>query len=255
MQPPHAQRVLLSAHEPAESGDLRHILERAGYLVDWHALPSIETARLGDHDLVMIDDGHHADQILTACTHLRSRTPDALVPFLFVTRDPATRLTALERGADACMVRPFAADELLAEVRALLRLKEIHDRTSQKKDEIHRANRLLHRAYKQIDDEMELARRIQQSMLPQTLPDLPPVRFGVYYRPCGRVGGDFYDVFRLDEDHVGFYIADVCGHGVPAALMTIFLKKAVPTKDIFGKDYRLIPPGEVLKRLNREISR
>jgi len=81
----------------------------------------------------------------------------------------------------------------------------------------------------------------------------PPAHFGVYYRPCGRVGGDFYDGFRLDEDHIGFYVADVVGHGLPAGLLTIFLKKAVRAKEIDGRHYRLLPPNEVLQLLNREM--
>src|SRR5438132_13448650 len=90
-------------------------------------------------------------------------------------------------------------------------------------------------------------------MLPQSLPDLPPARFAVHYRPSGRVGGDFYDVFRLDEDHIGFYVADVMGHGVTASLLTIFLKKAVKAKEFSGMEYRLLPTNEVLQTLNRCI--
>ena len=66
------------------------------------------------------------------------------------------------------------------------------------------------------------------------------MRFAVHYLLCGRVGGDFYDVFRLDEHHVGFYVADAMGHGVPASLLTIFVKKGVRAKEIFGL---AVPPG------------
>src|SRR5439155_3911849 len=74
-----------------------------------------------------------------------------------------------------------------------------------------------------------------------------------HYVLCGRVGGDFYDIFRLDEKHVGFYVADAMGHGVPASLLTIFVKKGVKAKEVFGTQYRLIPPDEVLFRLNRDL--
>src|SRR5262249_398328 len=92
-----------------------------------------------------------------------------------------------------------------------------------------------------------------RSFLPQSLPELPGTRFAVNYRPCGRVGGDFYDVFRLDENHVGFYVADVMGHGVPASLLTVFVKKGVGAKEIAGSAYRLVPPAEGLERLNRDL--
>jgi serine phosphatase RsbU (regulator of sigma subunit) len=101
--------------------------------------------------------------------------------------------------------------------------------------------------------EIELARKVQLGFLPQTLPEVPRVRFAVHYLLCGRVGGDFYDVFRLDERHVGLYVADAMGHGVPASLLTIFVKKGVRAKEVFGQQYRLVPPDEVLYRLNRDL--
>jgi len=150
-------------------------------------------------------------------------------------------------------LRPFATGELLAQVRAFLRIKETHDRLSEKSAEINRINKKLHQAYQQIDEELELARRIQLSFLPQTLPEVPRGRFAVHYSLCGQVGGDFYDVFRLDEDHVGFYVADAVGHGLPASLLTIYVKKGIRAKEIFGQQYRLVSPGEVLQRLNQDL--
>jgi sigma-B regulation protein RsbU (phosphoserine phosphatase) len=52
---------------------------------------------------------------------------------------------------------------------------------------------------------------------------------------------------------VGLYVADAVGHGVPASLLTIFVKKGVRGKDIFGREYSLVLPGEVLRRLNRDL--
>jgi sigma-B regulation protein RsbU (phosphoserine phosphatase) len=85
------------------------------------------------------------------------------------------------------------------------------------------------------------------------LPQVPHVRFAVHYLLCGRVGGDFSDIFSLDEQHVGFYVADAMGHGVPASLLTVFVKKGVMPKEVFGNQYRLLPPNEVLERLNRDV--
>src|SRR5262249_48107112 len=166
---------------------------------------------------------------------------------------PPPRLACFEAGADTCLLRPFAPGELLAQVKALLRIKETHDRLAEKTAEVHRINKRLQAAYQQIDQELELAQRIQSSFLPQAMPELPRCRFAVHYVLCGRVGGDFYDVFRLDENHVGFYVADAMGHGVPASLLTIFVKKGIRAKEVFGNQYRLVPPGEVLSRLNKEL--
>ncbi len=79
------------------------------------------------------------------------------------------------------------------------------------------------------------------------------MRFATMFRPAGWVSGDIYDVFRLDETHVGFYIADVVGHGMPAALLTMFVKKSLQTKRIAGHRYEIVPPHEALSQLNADI--
>ncbi len=58
---------------------------------------------------------------------------------------------------------------------------------------------------------------------------------------------------RIDEDHVGFYIADAVGHGMPAALLTIFIKRTLQTKETTKNGYRIIPPDEALAHLNNEL--
>src|SRR5688572_14420194 len=104
-----------------------------------------------------------------------------------------------------------------------------------------------------IDEELRLAARLQQDFLPKELPEVGQVRFHTLYRPAGYVSGDLYDVMRLDENHIGFYMADAVGHGVPAALLTMFIKQALVTKEIIPGGYRLVPPGESLARLNQTL--
>ena len=101
-----------------------------------------------------------------------------------------------------------------------------------------------------MDEEMRLAARLQQDFLPKALPQIGTVHFHTLFRPAGYVSGDLYDVMRLDENHVGFYMADAVGHGMPAALLTMFIKNALVTKEITPTGYRLLPPGQTMGRLN-----
>src|SRR3954451_1187513 len=101
-----------------------------------------------------------------------------------------------------------------------------------------------------LDEELRLAARIQQDFLPKMLPQIGNVHFHTLFRPAGYVSGDLYDVMRLDEHHVGFYMADALGHGMPAALLTMFIKNALVTKEITPTGYRLLPPGQTMARLN-----
>jgi phosphoserine phosphatase RsbU/P len=238
--------------EPSSGSELRAALAEAGFNVALHRLQT--ESRNGAH-LIVIDGAVETDAALQLCQRLHYQAHDAFVPIVFVTpADPSDpRRAALECGAAAVVSRPFQAADLVAPVEALLRIKERHDQLAVKASEAQRNNQRLQTAHHQIDQELELARRIQESLLPQTLPQVPRVHLAARYRPCGRVGGDFYDVFRLDEDHLGFYVADAMGHGVPASLLTVFVKTSVQTKDITGQQYRLVPPGEVLERLNRAM--
>ena len=120
-------------------------------------------------------------------------------------------------------------------------------------DSLHRRDEHLRLHLQRIDDELRLAARLQQDFLPKELPEVGPIRFHTLFRPAGYVSGDLYDVIRLDETHVGFYIADAVGHGVPAALLTMFVKHALITKEISGNGYRILPPSESMARLNQTL--
>lgn len=244
---------LLLCSGSARGDDTRAVLEQAGWQVEIRTAYQLEPEQARSFDLLVLDGGVADRDIWRACRSCRASLNDCFVPILATTSEPTIRMISLEAGADACFVRPFDPGELQAQVLAFLRLKKLHDRVRERTSEFHRANRRLRQAYQQVDQELELARRIQQSLLPRTLPELPGARFAVHYRPCGRVGGDFYDAFRLDETHAGFYVADVVGHGVPASLLTMFLKKAVRAKEINGSEYRLTSPDQVLHHLNREM--
>ena len=247
-EPPH---ILLYAGRP-DADDLRPVLHEAGYHVGLRPLGDL-AANGTSPSLLVVDGAGQNDQALRTCVHLRARQSDGYVPILYVTGDPRDRVACLECGADTYLPRPFDPAELLAQVQALLRIKQRHDQLSARAAESARVSRRLQEAHQQMDQELALARRLQEGFLPQTLPALPGVRFAVKYRPYNQVGGDFYDVFRLDENHLGFYVADAMGHGVAASLLTIFVKKGVRAKEIIGQSYRLIPPSEVLQKLNRDM--
>jgi sigma-B regulation protein RsbU (phosphoserine phosphatase) len=255
MGPASVPQILLCADAPEAVDDLRRPLEQAGFAVGQHLIGSSGLPDLTAYQMVVLDDGRSNGAALQLCRRFRGRPADSFLPVVLVTSDhaPQARLAVLEAGADSYLLRPFAPGELLAQVRTFLRLKDRHDRLSERTAEVHRINQQLQRTYQQIDEELELARRIQRSFLPQQLPELPHLRFAVHYRPSGRVGGDFYDLFRLDEAHLGFYVADAMGHGIPASLLTIFVKKGVLTKEIVGHEYRLLSPSEVLQRLNKDL--
>jgi sigma-B regulation protein RsbU (phosphoserine phosphatase) len=94
------------------------------------------------------------------------------------------------------------------------------------------ARRALQRDYQlgEIRRELEVARRIQQSILPATFPDSPHFRVAARYVPMTSVAGDFYDYIIANQQQAGLLIADVSGHGVPAALIASMVKLAAASQ-------------------------
>ncbi len=96
-----------------------------------------------------------------------------------------------------------------------------------------------------FEQELEVARLIQQNFLPKELPDLPGWQIAAYYRPAREVGGDFYDVIPLPDGRVAFVVGDVTDKGVPAALVMSATRSVLR-----ASAPRLIEPGVVLERVN-----
>jgi sigma-B regulation protein RsbU (phosphoserine phosphatase) len=251
MADPRPPLTLLAA-DPESVAEWRDVLAAAGISADVQT--SIDAiTRTGGGPLILADGGNDAEWAMSLCRRLEMATGEPQTPLVLFSDDGEARRQALNAGVDIALPRTLGRADFLAQVQSLLRLKERHDQLSLKAAEAQRLNKRLQATYQQIDHELDLARRLQQSFLPQTMPAQSEVKFAVEYRPCGQVGGDFYDVFRLDEHHYGFYVADAMGHGVSAGLLTIFVKKGVRAKDIVGQSYRLVPPDEVLQRLNHDF--
>jgi len=106
-----------------------------------------------------------------------------------------------------------------------------------------------------MHEELQLAAMVQREFLPRELPRLYGVEFASLWRPAHYVSGDIYDIARLDGDHVGVFIADAVGHGVPAALMTMIICRSLLPKVITGNSYRLVEPSDVLSKLNQDLIR
>jgi sigma-B regulation protein RsbU (phosphoserine phosphatase) len=97
--------------------------------------------------------------------------------------------------------------------------------------------------------DVELARDVQRSMLPAALPQGESVRFSVGYFPAEILSGDFYNVFRIDAKRFGICIGDVAGHGVSAAMLTVFAFQSVQSLQDEPRGAGVILPSFVLKHL------
>ena len=109
----------------------------------------------------------------------------------------------------------------------------------------------LQKKQKLIDRDLESAAAIQKSLLPDRSPRIENIQVAWRFEPCDQVGGDIFNVHNMDERNVGLYMLDVCGHGVPAALISVAVSQFLNGGDgLLGNNCELVSPDIVLNRLD-----
>jgi PAS domain S-box-containing protein len=121
----------------------------------------------------------------------------------------------------------------------------------------------LRAANTRMRHDLELATKVQKSLLPKEFVEIQGVRFASAYKPCDDLGGDIFNFFRLDDKHMGIYLLDVSGHGVQASLLSVTLSRFLTPNSghisilkqhkAHSPGYSLVPPADVAEELNREF--
>jgi sigma-B regulation protein RsbU (phosphoserine phosphatase) len=107
----------------------------------------------------------------------------------------------------------------------------------------------LQAAYDRIDRELQVVADIQRSLLPRKLPKIPGAELAAHYQTSAHAGGDYYDFFPLPNDSWGLFVADVSGHGTPAAVLMAITHAIAHTHPGFP-----LPPDEVLRFINQKLA-
>jgi phosphoserine phosphatase RsbU/P len=187
-------------------------------------------------DLVLLDvmmpemDGYEVCGILKATPEYKD------IPVIFLTgkTEAGDETKGFEVGAVDYIHKPFLPAIVKARVHTHLVLREAREQLAQQ---------LL-----SINRELETARQIQLSILPSETPKIKGLDIAARFFPMSSVAGDFYDFIIVDEQHVGILIADVTGHGLPAALIASMLQVSLAAQSAHASE-----PGRVLAGLNRAL--
>jgi len=147
----------------------------------------------------------------------------------------------LEAGADEYMITPCDTREVMQRIRAGVRIAELQKILARRNEEYrHLTGRL--------NQELSVVASIQKAMLPQKIVTPDGIDFTQFYLPSTECGGDYYDLHSLDEEHLGFVIADVSGHGAPAMVAMALIRQ-----DFHIISDRFRDPHLLLEELNRML--
>lgn len=194
---------------------------------------ALDIVRRARPDLLLLDvmmpdvDGFEVCRVLKA----DPATQETVVIFLSALGDVADKVAGLQLGAVDYVTKPIQPDEVLARVaNHLTRL---------------RLERELRASRDRLDHELESAGRMQRLILPPRLPEHPGVEFAASYQTSRHAGGDYYDVLTLGPGQYGLMVADVSGHGAPAAIVMAMIRAALHSHPATHSD-----PAAVMHMLN-----
>ncbi|MCU7836156.1 MAG: SpoIIE family protein phosphatase [gamma proteobacterium symbiont of Taylorina sp.] len=134
-------------------------------------------------------------------------------------------INGYQSGADDFISKPIHPGELSVRIKAGERLLQLEDRLLQQNQKLEAANIQIKESYQTIKDSLNAAAKIQQTLLPDSPNTHLPVNLAWEFQPADELAGDLFNFYPLDDTHLAMYIIDVVGHGVPAAMLSVYLNK------------------------------
>ena len=216
---PDRERIVIIDDNANDLGVTRRFLERKGYAVTTATSgeEGLQLAERAAPDAFLVDyrmpgmDGFEVTRRIKNDPQLKT------IPVLMLTGAdaPNTIVEGLTVGADDFVTKGSDLEVLFARVSALLRVKKYQDQ--------------LRKLNQQITRDLQIARRVQEALVPQGLFRAPHIEIRSAYMPSETLSGDFYDYFQ-QQDTVYLFVADVSGHGLPAAILVSLLKSYIHTE-------------------------
>lgn len=230
-------QILVIDDDPAIQLVLKRTLTQQGYSVavasnGWEGLMKAERLRpalvICDWTMPMMDG-------LEVCRRLKQTSALGMTFFILLTSRTSIsdRVKGLDSGADDFLAKPIDLAELKARVRAALR--------------IHQLTWELQEQKRQLEAEFEEASEYVQSLLPQDSDGAVTVRS--CFIPSRQLGGDCFDFYWLTPDHLVFFLLDMSGHGLGAALPSVSILNLLRSRALVNTDFG--QPHEVLHGLNQ----
>ena len=208
-------------------------------------------------DLVLCDlrmPGMDGLQVLAAVTRDFPELPILVVSGLGGMSDA---IQALKLGAWDYVTKPIEDMAVLEHaINHALERARLRRENREHRERLEVVNEQLRQTLRRLQEDEVAARRIQFQLLPENNKQYRNYRFSRHLLTSQYLSGDFVDYFAIDGDHLGFYIADVSGHGVSSAFVTVMLKSYMGRyRELHrqNRDKGILNPAETLSRLNREI--
>lgn len=256
-----AAKILTIEDEPLIRDGIVAYLQDSGFTMleahDGHA--GLEIFRREHPDVVLCDlrlPGMDGLEVLSTITAESPETPVIVVSGVSLL---SYAVQALKRGAWDYITKPIQDMGMLeSTVRRVLKHADLLRQNREYREHLESLNRELTQILNQLQEDEEAGRNLQLKLLPEDNRSFGNYTFQRRLYPSMYLSGDFVDYFRIDNRHVGFYMADVSGHGVASAFVTVMLNTLmIQYRDALWQsdDDRILHPQQILERLNQDMCR
>lgn len=194
------------------------------------------------------------------CEKIRTMELPYYVYIILVTAldDSQSLVQGMDSGADDFIRKPIQLDELRARIRAGERVLHLERTLQENNVHLAKITEALLASNEIISRDLQTAEKMQRNLLPKTALCLQGLKVNWLFHPSQHVSGDIFNFFNLDDQHIGFYLIDVAGHGIASAMQSFTLSRVLLSDLKNHNSYNLTletiaSPTAVVEKLNRQF--
>lgn len=262
-----SNKIFILGSERDEAGPIKELLRKHGYEVTSKAMSSNIVKCVSEvmPDLILLIDVEDGNAGLKACKALKSARETRHIPIIvqLLRNKEEVKLNYISCGVNDYIEAPFHELELVLRIKNQLKLVELQNSYKLSHRALEESLITIKNQRDELENNLYLASKIQEALIPKSLGSIPNCSFLWHFQPSGKVGGDIFDAFMLDDEHMGLYMIDVMGHGIASSMLAVALSEFLildvdrgsPLKRKINKPpyYEILSPLEVVNYLNKRF--
>lgn len=262
-----AYKILILDLEEDSSTYVKDLLRNYGYEVVQRSVTDscVETILKEMPHVILINCFANNQKKVEVCNTLKGDYYTKKIPIiaLFEPLNAEEKKKCISLGIDDYISYPFEETDLILKIKNQTKIVRLQRQLSMSQKALEENLEIVQKQKNELERNLSLAAKIQEALIPKSLGDIPNCSFSCVFQPSGKVGGDIFDVFMLDEDHVGIYMIDVMGHGVASSMLAVTLSETLildvdrgsplKRKINYPPYYEIIPPLGVIDYLNKRF--
>ncbi|QUH27175.1 SpoIIE family protein phosphatase [Serpentinicella alkaliphila] len=262
-----SNRILILEHEKKSSRLIIDILRKCGLEVKKEVVTdcSIDKITALMPHVIIVNSFDDENISLKVVKELKSDIRLSTVPIMVLLYGLNNNYKSqfIDLDIDDYLRFPFESNAFVHKINKLLKVGELQKQLNLSIQALEESLLIVNSQKKELDDNLTLAAKIQEALIPKTIGNIPNCSFEWKFKPSGKVGGDIFDVFMLDEEYMGLYMIDVMGHGVASSMLAVALSEFLITDVDRGSPlkrktntppyYEILTPIQVVEYLNKRF--